>query len=403
MAAATELDTASLILDRVQTLDPPDTNFASLVPEPETQGVHRVQTLNPPGVNFEPPAGDNGVDHVDRVQTLNPPDTNFASLVPEPETQGVHRVQTLNPPGVNFEPPAGDNGVDHVDRVQTLNPPDTNFASLVPEPETQGVHRVQTLNPPGVNFEPPAGDNGVDHVDRVQTLNPPGVNFEPPTRDNGVAHVDRVQTLDPPDANFEPPIEDDAVSQGVDGDFCGAEAAAVSDTPSIYRARKVGLVQNALTSAERGVFDGLWRIGKRSRNEASLPWIDVTVGLKKLRGETALALNSCRNGIRGLIEKKVIDVLQEQVSETCTGRTYRVYSFDSIRNRWKDANLQFILMKRGGGREFCTIDGNEIHGCIDAPHPGAPERSTNQRKVPSPELPPTGCKPATPYRQRWTG
>jgi hypothetical protein len=170
-----------------------------------------------------------------------------------------------------------------------------------------------------------------------------------------------------------------------------AEGTAVSDAPSIYRARKVGLVQNALTSAERGVYDGLWRIGTRSlRSETSLPWIEVTVGLKKLRGETALALNSCRNGIRGLIEKKVIDVLQEQVSETCTGRTYRVYSFDSVRSRWKGANLEFIVMKRGGGRKFCTIDGNEIHGCTEATLPIGPERSTDAHKTTSIEPPPPG-------------
>jgi hypothetical protein len=166
------------------------------------------------------------------------------------------------------------------------------------------------------------------------------------------------------------------------------------------------LVQNAMTSAERGVFDGLWRIGKAAlRGDTSLPWIDVTVGLKRLRGETALALNSCRNGIRGLIEKKVIDVLQEQVSETCTGRTYRVYSFDSIRSRWKEANLQFIVMKRGGGREFCTIDGTEIHSTIDASRAITPEHSTAENNADVTEPDPPGVKfaPLVPNDQQVDG
>ena len=305
------------------------------------------------------------------------------SVTSEPPTTPGNGTGAL-PSHPSLTPAPGANN-----QVQTLPPPDANFAPINPDEE---LGQVQSLYPPGVNFAPPTITANEQSADRIQTFTLPDANFEPVPGNDGLG-ANRVQTLSPLRANFDPPVQRRTLPRYVDASSGDKQVTVASSTQSSYRARKVGLVQTALTSAERGVFDGLWRIGMAALSaDTSLPWIDVTAGLKRLRDETALALNSCRNGIRGLIEKKVIDVLQEQVSETCTGRTYRVYSFDSIRSRWKEAHLEFILMKRGGGREFCTMDGNEIHRAIEAANPNTHNTAATEPDPPDANFSSPGCK-----------
>ena len=128
--------------------------------------------------------------------------------------------------------------------------------------------------------------------------------------------------------------------------------------------RKIGLAQQALTNGERTVYDALWRVWTRANpnSKSYPPSIVVTMGFKRLASETALHHRSCRQSTDGLLSKYVVDVISEEVSETRTGRTYRVYSYEECRKRWIAKGLTHFIKKGGGGVALCTAEGTNLTG-----------------------------------------
>lgn len=120
--------------------------------------------------------------------------------------------------------------------------------------------------------------------------------------------------------------------------------AAPAKTFLRQRVVRIQRIQDGLTMAEQRVLNYLW---ERAERESSTTSRVVTVGQESVAFVTHLSVVSVRANLRSLESKLCIEETASFDVTEHLGRTYRVYSFASILDRWRRSGYVWARQTRG--------------------------------------------------------
>ena len=114
------------------------------------------------------------------------------------------------------------------------------------------------------------------------------------------------------------------------------------------------MAQDAHSLTEQAAYDALWRAAKRDGDGDR----KVTIGLMRLARLARLSESSARRSVRSLVTKLAIEEIAAENSAERIGKTYRVFSYQTILARRRAAGLQWVV--RNKAVRFVSSDGSEL-------------------------------------------
>ena len=120
--------------------------------------------------------------------------------------------------------------------------------------------------------------------------------------------------------------------------------AAPAKTFLRQRIVRIQRIQDGLTLAEQRVLNYLWENGEKESSTTSRA---LTVSQKGVSFAARLSIVSVRANLRSLESKLCIEETASFDVTEHLGRTYRVYSFASILDRWRRSGYLWARQTRG--------------------------------------------------------
>jgi hypothetical protein len=121
-----------------------------------------------------------------------------------------------------------------------------------------------------------------------------------------------------------------------------------------YKIHDCTLVQHGHSLGETALYKTLWDAGETQADGTKL----VTMGWRTMAHLAGMSDKSAKRNTRSLIGKLAIEQIGDEISETRTGRTYRIYSFAQILGKRKNEGM--VRSKWDKGRRFVQEDGSTI-------------------------------------------
>jgi hypothetical protein len=115
---------------------------------------------------------------------------------------------------------------------------------------------------------------------------------------------------------------------------------ALYHRPNAVAARQA---QDGHSHSEHAVYTALWDAAQPHTPDARV----VTMGFGAMSKLARLSLNNCRLNIRSLIRKLAIEEIGSEDCENKVGKTYLVYSGQTVMRRRKAAGLEWVVRTKG--------------------------------------------------------
>lgn len=118
-------------------------------------------------------------------------------------------------------------------------------------------------------------------------------------------------------------------------------------TPRYQRpkARRATTVEDGHSHIEQHVYETLWNAAEPQ--DPSGDSRVLTIGFGTMSHLVRLSLNNCRLNVRSLIRKLALDEHREELCPQGVGKTYLIYSPETILRRRHEAGLEWVIRTRG--------------------------------------------------------